>query len=128
MGGATRPPVVGPRPGHPARAHDPPVRSPAVLATLPSWLDQDRLRALVMVAVVVLLLLALWIVRFVQVMAIKTTLLVIVLGLGIALWVQRSNLGDCATKCSCRLFGTDVRISNDAARTACDAARQRTGG
>src|SRR5258706_3923314 len=88
-----------------------------VLAT-PSWFTDSNLKPVAVGVLIALAAIAFVITRFVQKAALKLALLVVCIGLGAAVFVQRSNLSDCATTCSCKLFGVKVKVSGTAA-TAC---------
>jgi Na+/melibiose symporter-like transporter len=87
-----------------------------VLAT-PSWFTDANLKTVAVGVLIGLAAIAFVVTRFVQKMAVKLALLVICVGLGAAVFVQRSNLSDCATTCSCKVFGVKVKISGTAATT-----------
>lgn len=61
--------------------------------------------ALVVVAYLLFLVL-----RFVHRLVVKLVLFVALVGLGVSLWVQRADLGDCALTCECSLYGQEVVI------------------
>ncbi|MEP6661677.1 MAG: hypothetical protein ABJD24_17320 [Acidimicrobiales bacterium] len=86
-----------------------------VLAT-PSWFTDSNLKTLAVGVLIALAALAFVVTRFVRKMALKFALLVICVGLGAAVFVQRANLSDCATTCSCKVFGMKVKISGSAAK------------
>lgn len=86
-----------------------------VLAT-PSWFTDSNLKTVAVGVLIALAAFAFVVTRFVQKMALKLALLVICVGLGAAVFVQRSNLSDCATTCSCKVFGMKVKISGTAAK------------
>src|ERR1700730_16848051 len=86
-----------------------------VLAT-PSWFTDSNLKTLAVGILIALAALAFIITRFVQKIALKLALLVVCVGLGAGVWVQRSNLSDCATTCSCKVFGVKVKVSGTAAK------------
>jgi Na+/melibiose symporter-like transporter len=88
-----------------------------VLAT-PSWFTDSNLKTLAVGVLIALAALSFIVTRFVQKLALKLALLVVCVGLGAAVFVQRSNLSDCATTCSCKVFGVKVKVSGTAA-TAC---------
>ncbi len=51
--------------------------------------------------------------RFIRKVVLKAALVAALIGLGVALWIQRAELSDCADTCSCTLFGREVRIPAD---------------
>ncbi|MEM7141434.1 MAG: hypothetical protein AAF548_10425 [Actinomycetota bacterium] len=79
-------------------------------AALPDWLDPELLQWIILVVIAVLLYLMYVVVRFIQKLVLKVTLFVLLAGIGLSLWVQRSDLQDCARTCECSLYGQDVEI------------------
>ena len=79
-------------------------------ATLPDWLNADRLQWVTLAVMALLLVVALGIVRFVQRAIAMLLGLGLIGGLMVGLWVQREDLKDCQATCSCRLFGQDVEV------------------
>lgn len=77
---------------------------------MPESLDADTLRWVIPVVVAVVLALMGLVVRFVQRLVLKVALFGLLAGVGLALWIQRADLEDCATTCSCSLFGVEVEI------------------
>jgi hypothetical protein len=77
---------------------------------VPDQLDADTLRWAIPVVVAVLLVAMFLVVRFVQRLVLKVVLFAALAGFGLALWIQRADLEDCAVTCSCTLFGVDVEI------------------
>lgn len=82
-------------------------------ATLPSWLDPELLRWIIVAILVVLAFLLLVVLRFVQRFVTRFLLLAILVGLGVSLWVQRQDLQDCALRCECTLYGQEIVIPVD---------------
>ena len=83
-------------------------------ATLPSWLDSDRLRNLAIGAIVGFVIIELLVARFVAQLVVKAVLLAVIAGLAVAVWVQRDNLAACAKTCECRFFGQEVVLPKSA--------------
>ncbi|MEQ8841438.1 MAG: hypothetical protein RIB98_10675 [Acidimicrobiales bacterium] len=83
------------------------------LAALPEWLDPEMLTWILLVVIVVLIYLMYVVVRFIQRVALKTVLFVALAGLGLSLWVQRSDLDHCARTCECSLYGQTVEVPWD---------------
>ncbi len=81
-----------------------------MLAALPDWLDPELLTWLILVVIAVLLYLMYVVVRFVQKVVLKVVLFALLAGIGLSLWVQRSDLEDCARSCECSLYGQTVEI------------------
>lgn len=77
---------------------------------LPESLDPDTLRQLAIGALVVLAVVAFLVLRFVQKIMLRLVVLVLVIALGIGVWFQRAELGDCAKTCDCKMFGFDVQV------------------
>lgn len=88
--------------------------SNAPTAALPQWFNADRLQWVAVAAMVLLVVLGLLVARFVQRMVAMMLSLALIGGLLVALWVQRTDLQDCQQTCSCRLFGQDVDIPDNA--------------
>lgn len=79
-------------------------------ATLPDWLDPELLRWLIVAVLAVVAYLLYIVLRFVRRLVAKVLLLVVLVGLGVSLWVQRADLEDCALTCECTLYGQEVVI------------------
>jgi len=77
---------------------------------LPDWLDPQTLQWAILGALVMLVLLALMILRFFRRLVVKTVLVAAIAGLGMSLWAQRADLGDCVQTCECSLYGKIVRV------------------
>lgn len=82
-------------------------------ATLPSWLDPQLLQWIIIGCLAFLAFVLYLVLRFVRRILIKGILLVALVGLGASLWIQRSELADCARTCECRLYGQEVVIPAD---------------
>ena len=82
-------------------------------AALPSWLDPELLQWLIVVVLAVVAYLLYIVLRFVHRLVAKVALLVVLVGLGVSLWVQRADLEDCALTCECTLYGQQVVIPVD---------------
>jgi hypothetical protein len=82
-------------------------------AALPSWVDPDNARTIALVVGIGALVLAVLVMRFVQKLVLKIVLTVVLVGLGAASWYSRADLSQCATTCSCKLFGQEVTIPAD---------------
>ena len=79
-------------------------------AALPDWLDPQLLRWLIVAVLAVVAYLLYIVLRFVRRLVAKVLLLVVLVGLGVSLWVQRADLEDCALTCECTLYGQEVVI------------------
>jgi hypothetical protein len=84
-----------------------------LVAALPDWLDPNLLQWVILVVIAVLLYLMYVVVRFVQRAAIKLVLFALLAGIGVSLWVQRTDLQDCARTCECSLYGQTVDVPWD---------------
>jgi hypothetical protein len=73
-------------------------------------LDVGQMKAIAIGVIVALLVVAVLIGMLVRVVVTKVIALVVVLGLGVAVWTQRAALDDCATQRSCSFFGYDLSI------------------
>lgn len=82
-------------------------------AALPSWLDPELMRWIIVAALALLALLLLMVLRFVQRFVTRFLLLAILVGLGVSLWFQREDLRDCALRCECTLYGQEIVIPVD---------------
>lgn len=82
-------------------------------AMLPAALDAAELRWVLLAVIGAVVVGMILVVRFVTALVVKAVMLAALAGLGVALWVQRDDLGDCATTCSCRVFGIDVDVPAD---------------
>jgi hypothetical protein len=84
-----------------------------LVAALPDWLDPNLLQWVILVVIAVLLYLMYVVVRFVQRAVIKIVLFALLAGIGVSLWVQRTDLQDCARTCECSLYGQTVDVPWD---------------
>lgn len=78
-----------------------------------SWLDTETLRWLLLAPIALVVAGLYLVVRFVGKLLMKVALVVVLVGLGASLWLQRADLADCAKDCSCTLFGQAVQIPAD---------------
>lgn len=81
-----------------------------LLAALPDWLDPELLQWIILVVIAVVLYLMYVVIRFVQRVVLKVALFVLLAGVGLSLWVQRTDLENCARTCECSLYGQDVTV------------------
>lgn len=77
---------------------------------VPEGLDAETLRWIILVVLTGMVVAMYMIIRFVQKAATRMLMLVLLCGMGLALFVQRESLADCVETCSCTLFGQDVEI------------------
>jgi hypothetical protein len=77
---------------------------------LPEWLDAESLRQASVVAMFVLGIIGLIVWRVVRAVVTKMIYLGLIAALIGGLWLQRDDLEECQTTCSCSLFGQDVAI------------------
>lgn len=99
-----------------------PLLSVAVVAiTLPSFLDADNLRTILLLVVVGMLVFAYLVAKLVHDVVVKSVVLVVVAIAGFVIWSQRADLGDCISNddCSCSIFGLDVQLPSAADRVRC---------
>jgi hypothetical protein len=82
-------------------------------AQLPSWANSDNLRWITLGVIIGMVVLMLLVLRFIQKLVLKGTLFGIFAIIGLVAWVERADLGDCATTCSCKIVGFDVKIPAD---------------
>ncbi len=80
---------------------------------MPSDLDPDTLRWLILGAIALVLVAMFLVVRFVQRLMVKALLFGVLAVLGLSLWIQRDDLQDCADTCSCSLYGLDVEVPDE---------------
>lgn len=86
----------------------------SVLAvSLPSFITPDRLRWIIPLVTLAMFFAAFWVVRFITKLAIKASILGVIAIFLFTLWIQRSDLGDCAKTCECSLYSIDVDITQD---------------
>lgn len=81
-----------------------------LLAALPDWLDPQLLTWIILVVIAVLLYMMYVVVRFVQRVVLKVVLFALLAGIGLSLWVQRTDLENCARTCECSLYGQTVEV------------------
>jgi hypothetical protein len=77
---------------------------------LPKSLDPDALRTIAIGALVVLLLVAFLVMRFIQKMVLRVILIGALVGFGVYVYYQRDTLKDCVPKCACTFFGYTVQV------------------
>lgn len=87
-----------------------PYSRPVQLAALPEWLDPEMLTWIILVVIAVLIYSMYLVVRFIQRVVLRSVLFVALAGLGLSLWVQRTDLENCARSCECSLYGQTVEI------------------
>lgn len=79
----------------------------------PEWLDPELLQWILLIVLAVVLYLMYTVVRFVQKVVVKMVLFGLLALFGLSLWVQRTDLQDCARTCECRLYGQTVQVPWD---------------
>ena len=77
------------------------------------WLDAEKLRWLLLAPIGLVAAGLYLVVRFVGKLLTRVALVVVLVGLGVSLWLQRADLADCAQDCSCSLFGRAVQVPAD---------------
>ena len=78
------------------------------------WVDVESLQDILVGAIVVLGVLAVLVMRVVRRLLLRLVLVVLIVALAASLWMQRADLQDCVSTCSCKLYGHDVTIPPDA--------------
>ena len=81
-----------------------------MFAALPDWLDPELLTWVILVVIAVVLYLMYVVARFVHRVALKLVLFALLAGIGLSLWMQRTELEDCARTCECSLYGRTVEV------------------
>lgn len=74
------------------------------------WLDTEKLRWLLLAPIGLVTAGLYLVLRFVRKLLTRGALVVVLVGLGVSLWLQRADLADCAQDCSCSLFGRAVQV------------------
>ncbi|MCU1374802.1 MAG: hypothetical protein JWO68_2088 [Actinomycetia bacterium] len=77
---------------------------------LPKTLGPDDLRNIAIAVLVVLLLVAFMVMRFIQKMVLRVILIGALVGFGAYVYYQRDTLKDCVPKCACTFFGYTVQV------------------
>jgi hypothetical protein len=91
--------------------------------TLPTWLDADRLKTIVVLVIGALLAFSVVSALVIKAIVTKVITLGVLLVVVIALWTQRASLQDCADRvraredATCSFFGLDVQVPASRART-----------
>jgi hypothetical protein len=80
------------------------------MAAVLGALDSGTVENLVIGLVVVLVVGAILIIRSTFKLATKLVVIVIMVGLGVALLQNRSELGRCSQTCACTIYGHDVEV------------------
>ena len=76
---------------------------------LPEWLNAETLKPISAGALVLVIVAAFLVARFVQMLVLKAMALVLLAALGVGIWFFRADLGDCWETCSCQLLGRGDR-------------------
>lgn len=84
------------------------------LDAVPEVITPDNARWIALVAVAIVVVGMFLVVRFVQKLVLKAVLVGLLALVGLGLWVQRAELGDCVETCDCRLFLFDVEVPESA--------------
>ncbi len=80
------------------------------MAALLAALDADTVEKLVIGFVIVLMLGAVFVLRSAFHLATKLVLIVVIGGLGVALFQNRTELGRCSQTCTCTIYGHEVDV------------------
>ena len=78
---------------------------------LPKSLDPDTLRTVALGVSGGTVLIALLVLRFVRKMVLKVILIGVLIGGGVYVWSQRTQLSDCVPHCACTFAGFDVHVT-----------------
>jgi hypothetical protein len=81
--------------------------------TLPEWFNPDNLRTIAIAVLVGSLVLMFLVLRFVQKVMMKVSFTVLLALVAFGAWHYRTELGDCARTCDCRVLGIDIKIPQD---------------
>ena len=81
---------------------------------LPTALDPDTLRSITIVVLAVVVLCIFLTLRFVRKVVVRLVLVVVLVALGAAVWVQREDLRLCRSAGSCTFFGQEVQVPDPA--------------
>ncbi len=81
-----------------------------LLAVLPDWIDPELLQWILLVVLAVTLYFMYVVLRFVRRTVMKLLFFVALAGFGLSLWIQRTDLQDCARTCECSLYGQELEI------------------
>lgn len=87
---------------------------------VPEWLDAERLEWVILAMIAGLLGSVYVVLSFVRKVVTKFLLLLVIAGLGVSLWVQRSDLRACAETCQCTLYGESVALPEDRRPDRCN--------
>jgi hypothetical protein len=77
---------------------------------LPKSLDPETLRNVALFASIGAVVLAFLVMRLVRQMVLKVILIGVLIGGGVYVWSQRTELKDCVPKCACTFVGFDVKV------------------
>ena len=77
---------------------------------LPKSLDPETLRNVALGVSLGFIVLAFIVMRMVRQMVLKVVLIGALIGGGVYVWSQRTQLKDCVPKCACTFVGFDVKV------------------
>ncbi|MFA9563937.1 MAG: hypothetical protein ACERLM_04410 [Acidimicrobiales bacterium] len=80
---------------------------------LPEWMDAETLKHISAGALVLVVVAAFLVTRFVQKLVVKTIALVLLAALGLGIWFFRADLSDCWKTCNCQLLGREIAVPED---------------
>ena len=80
---------------------------------LPSWAHPDLLEDISLAVLLLAVIAAALVFRFVRKVAVRTLVVTALLVFAIGLWGQRAQLQSCTDDCQCELFGQVVHIPAD---------------
>ena len=81
---------------------------------LGDWADAESLQPIIAGAIVALGIIAVLLMRVVRRLLLRLLMVAVIGALAASLWLQRADLQDCVETCSCKLFGQEVAIPEDA--------------
>ncbi|MEM9033958.1 MAG: hypothetical protein AAGA99_14795 [Actinomycetota bacterium] len=89
--------------------------------TLPTWLDADVIRTVLLLSVVAILMWAYVVARFARAIVGRAAAAIVAIVLVVVLLGQRSNLEDCVrdTDCECTFVGLEVQLPDEVDRLRC---------
>lgn len=77
---------------------------------MPDWLDSEVLQDVSVGVLVALAVGALLVLRFVTKLVTRLVALALIAAVGVGVWLERDDLGECAETCECSVFGQDVEV------------------
>ena len=81
--------------------------------TLPDSFTPDNVRTLALVVAIAAIVLMVLVLRFVQKVMMKLSFTALLALVAFGSWYYRTDLGDCAKTCECRVLGVHITIPQD---------------